>query len=224
MLRFAATGRTGSDRHATLVGSTNVGRSIVAMLVALGALSPTLAAQSNTAQSDSALAPKERTHAIAFGFFATLGANWQIESAEIGYMRRPQHGFAAIGVAARLGTFMNESTMLGGNKGFVFATTLSARTHMKSIAQFGQDEHGTGIGFDLTFELSGYMTASSPMSLGSRWLGVSVLPAFSVGSGTAPHFAIVVGPTAFFSGGKPVMRGLLALRGEAPLARRERHP
>ena len=224
MLRFAATGRTGWDRHATLVGSTNVGRFIVAMLVAVGALSPTLAAQSNTVQSDSALAPKERPHAISFGFFATLGANWQIESAEIGYVRRPQHGFAALGVAARLGTFMNESTMLGGNKGFVFATTLSARTHMKSIAQFGQDEHGTGIGFDLTLELSGYMAASSPMSLGSRWLGVSVLPAFSVGSGTAPHFAIVVGPTAFFSGGKPVMRGLLALRGEAPLARRERHP
>jgi len=206
-----------------------VGRSIVAMLVALGALSTTLAAQSNTVQSntvqsDSAPAPKERPHAIGFGFFATLGANWQIESAEIGYVRRPQHGVAAIGVAARLGTFMNESTMMGGNKGFVFATTLSARTHMKSIAQFGQDEHGTGIGFDLTFELSGYMAASSPMSLGSRWLGVSVLPAFSVGSGTAPHFAIVVGPTAFFSGGKPVMRGLLALRGEAPLARRERHP
>jgi len=62
------------------------------------------------------------------------------------------------------------------------------------------------------------------MSRGSRWLGVSMLPAFSVGSGRAPHFAIVVGPTVFFTGGKPVMRGLLAFRGEAPLARRERHP
>jgi hypothetical protein len=190
----------------------------------VGALSTTLAAQSNTTQSDSAQVLKAAPHAIAFGFVASLGANWQMESAEIGYVRRPSRGFAALGVAARVGTFMNESSMLGGNKGVVFAATLSARTHMKSIAQFGAEEHGTGIGFDLTFELSGYTAASSPMSLGSRWLGISVLPAFSVGSGAAPHFAIVVGPTAFLSGGKPVLRGLLALRGEAPLARRERHP
>ena len=199
-------------------------RSIIPMLIALGALSTTLAAQSSTAHSDSAQSNKARRHAIGFGFVATLGANWQIESAEIGYVRRPSRGLAALGIAARVGTFMNESSMLGGNKGIVFAATLSGRTHMKSIAQFGADEHGTGIGFDLTFELSGYTAASSPMSLGSHWVGVSVLPAFSVGSGSAPHFAIVIGPTAFFSGGKPVMRGLLAFRGEAPLARRERHP
>jgi hypothetical protein len=194
------------------------------MLIALGALSTTLAAQSSTAQSDSAHANKPRRHAIAFGFVATLGANWQMESAEIGYVRRPSRGFAAFGVAARVGTFMNESSMLGGNKGVVFAATLSARTHMKSIAQLGMDENGTGIGFDLTFELSGYTSANSPMSLGSHWVGVSVLPAFSLGTGNAPHFAIVIGPTAFFTGGKPVLRGLLAFRGEAPLARRERHP
>jgi len=194
------------------------------MLVALGALSTTLAAQSNTTQSDSAQSTKVRRHAISFGFAATLGAYWQIESAEIGYVRRPSRGFAALGLAARVGTFMNESAMLGGQKGAVFAVTLSARTRMKSIAQFGADEHGTGIGFDLTFELSGYTAAGSPMSLGSHWVGVSVLPAFSVGSGNAPHFAIVVGPTAFLTGGRPVMRGLLAFRGEAPLARREQHP
>ena len=201
-----------------------MGRSFIPTLVALGALTTTLAAQSNTAQADSAKATNGSQHAIGFGLVATLGANWQIESAEIGYVRRPARGVAAVGIAARLGTFMNESAMLGGNQGFVFSTTLSVRTQMKSIAQFGADENGTGLGFDLTFELSGYLAASSPMSLGSRWLGVSVLPAFSVGSGSAPHFALVVGPTAFFTGGKPVMRGLLAIRGEAPLARRERHP
>ena len=198
-------------------------RSIVSMLVALAALSTTLAAQSTPARSDSARSTTG-PHAIGFGFVATLGANWQIESAEIGYVRRPSRGLAAIGLAARLGTFINESAMLGGTRGFVFAATLSARTQMKSIAQFGAEEYGTGIGFDLTFELSGYAAAGSPMSLGSHWVGVSVLPAFSVGSGSSPHFAIVIGPTAFFNGGKPVMRGLLAFRGEAPLARRERHP
>ena len=197
----------------------DVGRSMVVMSLALGALSSRLAAQESAAQSN-----KQAPHAIGFGFVATLGDNWQMESAEIGYMRRPSRGLAAIGVSARIGTFMNESTMLGGSKGVVFAGTLSARTHMKSIAQLGSDERGTGIGFDLTFKLSGYAAASSPMTLGSRWVGVSVLPAFSIGSGRAPHFAMVIGPTVFFTAGKPAMRGLLAFRGEAPLARKERHP
>lgn len=192
--------------------------SVVVVTLALGAVA-SLAAQASSTQSN-----KPAPHAIAFGFVATLGANWQMETAEIGYMLRPSRGLAAIGVSGRVGTFMNESTMLGGSQGVVFVGTLSARTHQKSIAQLGSDEKGTGIGFDLTLELSGYAAASSPMTLGSRWMGVSVLPAFSVGSGSAPHFAIVLGPTVFFTAGKPAMRGLLAFRGEAPLARKERHP
>ena len=194
-------------------------RSMVSMLALLAALSTRVAAQSSAPQANTT-----RPHAIGFGFVATLGANWQVESAELAYMWRPRRGCAALGIAGRLGTFVNESSMLGGTRGVVFAATLSARTRMKSVAQFGAEEHGTGVGFDLTFELSGYAAANSPMTLGSRWAAVSVLPAFSVGSGNAPHFAIVIGPTAFFSGGKPVLRGLLAFRGEAPLAREERHP
>jgi hypothetical protein len=189
------------------------------MLALLGALSTRVAAQSNAPQANTA-----RPHAVGFGFVATLGAKWQVESAELAYLWRPKRGFAALGIAGRLGTFVNESSMMGGTRGAVFAATLSARTQMKSVAQFGAEEHGTGVGFDLTFELSGYAAANSPMTLGPRWAALSVLPAFSVGSGNAPHFAIVIGPTAFFSGGKPVMRGLLAFRGEAPLAREERHP
>lgn len=171
-----------------------------------------------------AVGQQRAPHAIGFGLVATLGANWQIESAEIGYVRRPARGFAAIGLAARLGTFVNESSMLGENRGFVVSGTLSARTQMKSIAQLGTDEHGTGIGFDLTFELTGYAAARTPLALGSHWAAVSVLPAFSIGSGNSPHFGIVIGPTVFLHGGKPLMRGLLAFRAEAPLARRERHP
>ena len=191
-----------------------MGRSMISMFAAWGALSTTLAAQSNSL----------RPHAIGFGFVATLGANWQMESAEIGYVRRMQHGLAAISIAARAGTFINESTMLGGTRGAVVGATLAGRTRMKSIAQFGEDEHGTGIGLDMTFEVSGYAASDSPFSQGSRWLAISVLPAISIGSGDAPHFGIVIGPTTFFGTGKPGMRGLLAFRGEAPLARRERHP
>lgn len=222
MLHFAATGvRTSRE--------TGVRRITGVMLVALVAARSTLGAQTTAENGDHPVpAPskptKPRPHAIAFGFVATLGANWQMEAGEVGYVRRPSRGLAAIGFSGRAGTFIDESSMLGGNKGVVFGATLSARTRMKSIAQLGAEEPGTGIGFDLTFELSGYTASNSPMTLGSHWVGVSVLPAFSVGSGDSPHFAIVLGPTAFFTAGKPVMRGFLALRGEAPLARKERHP
>jgi hypothetical protein len=192
------------------------------MLIASAALSTTLAAQTN----DDGRAQKARRgpHAIGFGFVATLGANWQIESAEIGYVRRLDRGLAAISLAGRIGTFINESTMLGGSRGMVFGATLAGRTRMKSIAQFGQDEHGTGIGFDMTFEVSGYRASNSPLPQGNGWMAVSVLPALSIGSGDAPHFGIVLGPTMFLSSGKPAIRGLLAFRGEAPLARREPRP
>lgn len=184
------------------------------MLIAWVALSTTLAAQSN----------KARPHAIGFGFVASLGAHWQMEGVEVGYVRRLQSGLAAVSLSGRVGTFINESSMLGGARGAVFGVTLAARTPMKSIAQFGAEEHGTGIGFDLTFEVTGYTASGSPLSQGPRWAAVSVLPAFSIGSGDAPHFGIVIGPTAFLGRGKPSMRGMLAFRAEAPLARRERRP
>ncbi len=184
------------------------------MLVTWVALSTTLSAQSN----------KARRHAIGFGFVATLGAHWQMEGIEIGYARRLPRGLAAVSLSGRVGTFINESTMLGGTKGAVFGATLAARTRMKSIAQFGADEHGTGLGFDMTFEVTGYTASGSPLSQGARWAAVSVLPAFSIGSDDAPHFGIVIGPTAYLGSGKPSVRGMLAFRGEAPLARRERRP
>ncbi|MFN2571291.1 MAG: hypothetical protein ABR537_06715 [Gemmatimonadales bacterium] len=191
------------------------------LLIALIALSTRGAAQSDVAPT----APKGlRPHALTFGFVATLGANWQMEGAEVGYVRRLEHGLAAISLSGRVGTFINESTMLGGTKGMVFGATVAGRTKMKSIAQFGEEEHGTGIGFDMTFEMTGYMASGSPLSQGSRWAAVSVLPSVSIGTGDAPHFGIVIGPTAYLGSGKPSVRGMLAFRGEAPLARRERRP
>jgi hypothetical protein len=55
-------------------------------------------------------------------------------------------------------------------------------------------------------------------------MAISALPAISLGTGDAAHFGIVIGPTAFLGDGKPVVRGMLGFRGEAPLARRERRP
>src|SRR5258708_13923817 len=188
-------GRRMGTTAAAPVRSTNVRRSMVSMLALLGALSTTLAAQSNAPQANTA-----RPHASGFGFVATLGGNWQVEAAELAYVWRPRRGFAALGIAGRLGTFINESSMMGGSRGVAFAATLSARTQMKSVAQFGEEEHGTGVGFDLTFELSGYTAAGSPMTLGSQWAAVSVLPPLSVRSGDSPHFSTVIVPTPFFIG------------------------
>jgi hypothetical protein len=134
-----------------------------------------------------------------------------------------ERGLAAISVSGRIGTFINESVMIGGTQGIGFGATIAGRTRMKSIAQFGEEEHGTAIGFDMTLELTGYTTSNSPLSR-TQWMAISALPAISLGTGDAAHFGIVIGPTAFLGDGKPVVRGMLSFRGEAPLARRERRP
>lgn len=187
-------------------------RFIATLLVGYGVVAPLRSAQAQGA------------NAIGFGYVATLGDGWEIESVEIGYVRRPHRGFAALSFGTRVGAFVNEKSMLGGTGGAVLAATFSARTKMKSIAEFGTEEHGTGLGFDVTFEVSGYTASRSPLVQGTHWAAISVLPAFSLGNGDAAHFAIVIGPTVWFSSTKPAMRGLFALRGEAPLARRERRP
>jgi hypothetical protein len=197
------------------------------ILVALGALPATLTAQSASppvpTKSETRPVYKPRPHAIGFGFVATLGANWQMEGVEVAYVRRMERGLAALSVSTRVATFINESTMLGGSQGIAFGGTLAARTRMKSFAQFGEEEHGSAIGADLTLEVTGYTTSGSPLSR-TQWLAISLLPALSLGSGDSPHFGIVIGPTLFLGDGKPAARGLLAFRGEAPLARRERVP
>ena len=211
-------------------------RSVLSIIVLLGALPAAVRAQSSSptpaspapaaTQSSGGGQPmyKLRPHAIGFGFFATLGAYWQMEGVEIAYVRRLPRGLAALSVSTRLGTFINESSMRGGSQGLGFGGTIAARTRMKSFAQFGEEEHGTAIGADLTLELTGYgASGSSPFSR-KRWMAISLLPALSIGAGDAPHFGIVIGPTLFLGDGKPAARGLLSFRGEAPLARRERVP
>ena len=188
-------------------------RSMISMLVTLGALSTPLAAQSDAG------------HAIGVGFAATLGGGWQIESGEIGYVRRFGNGLlGAVSAGARLGAFIDEGAILGGTRGFVFATTLAARTGHVTLAEMGDDQNVTAIGFDVTLEATGYLTANSPLPQGSRWGAVALLPGLRVGSGEGARYGFVIGPTAFISSAKTEIRGLLAFRVEAPLARRERHP
>src|SRR5213593_292453 len=83
-------GERHSPAEAVPVRRTNVRRSTVSMLVVLGALSTPLAAQ--TAAQPQVPASGG---AIGVGFAATLGSGWQIEGAEIGYVRRAAHGLVA---------------------------------------------------------------------------------------------------------------------------------
>jgi hypothetical protein len=180
------------------------------MLVMLGALSTTLGAQSSGA--------------IGVGFAATLGPSWQIESGEIGYVRRLTHGpVRALSLGARLGSFTDEGAIIGGNRGFIFAPTVAARSAGLMLAELGDEHNLTRISFDVTFEATGYLTSNSPLPQGSTWGAVAFLPGLRVGSGSGPRYGLVIGPTMFL-GSKHEVRGLLAFRVEAPLAHGEPHP
>jgi hypothetical protein len=182
------------------------------MLVALGALSTRLAAQSGGA--------------IGVGFAATLGGGWQIESGEIGYVRRSAYGpFRALSLGARVGSYTDEGAIIGGNRGFVFAPTFAARTGRLMLAELGDENNLTQIGFDVTLEGTWYLTTNPPDSLRSTWGAVALLPGLRIGGTDGTQYGIVIGPTMFLGGGaKSEVRGLLAFRVEAPLARREHHP
>ena len=187
-------------------------RSMASMLVALGALSTRLAAQSGGA--------------IGVGFAATLGGGWQIESGEIGYVRRSTYGpFRALSLGARVGSYTDEGAIIGGNRGFVFAPTFAARTGRLMLAELGDENNLTQIGFDVTLEGTWYLTTNPPDSLRSTWGAVALLPGLRIGGTDGTQYGIVIGPTMFLGGGaKSEVRGLLAFRVEAPLARREHHP
>jgi hypothetical protein len=195
------------------------------MLIVVGALSTPLAAQDAPPAAPAAPdATAPSRGAIGVGFAATLGSGWQIESGEIGYVRRLGGGFVrALSGSLRIGAFVDEGAILGGSRGIVAAGTVAARTGQMRLAEMGDQQALTSIGFDVTFEATGYLGSHSPMPQGSAWAAAALLPGLRVGSGIGPQYSLAVGPTVFF-GSKTEVRGLLAFRVEAPLARRERHP
>jgi len=198
-----------------------VRRSMVSMLVVLGALSTPLAAQT---EGESTRSGGSAGAAIGVGFAATVGSGWQIEGGEIGYVRRRASGvLRAFSIGARIGSYVDEGAIIGGNRGFVFAPTAGVRSGRLTLAELGDENNLTQIGFDVTLEATGYLTTNPPPLQQSTWGAVALLPGLRVGGGDGPQYGIVIGPT-WFLGSKTEVRGLLAFRVEAPLARRERHP
>ncbi|MGH7607069.1 MAG: hypothetical protein ACREME_06990, partial [Gemmatimonadales bacterium] len=193
---------------------------MTAMLVTLGALSTPLAAQMPVAEE--ADGGGARGGAFGVGFVATMGDGWQVEGVDVAYVhRRPSGLLGALSVGARLGAFIDEAAIFGGARGFIVAATLGARTGQTKIAELGDELHVTEVALDLTFEATGYLAANSPLTQGSRWGALALLPGVRIGSGAGPRYSIMVGPTVFLGSGSDV-RGLLAFRVETPLARRER--
>ena len=183
-------------------------RSIGPMLVAAATLSTRLAAQSSA----------------SLGFAGTVGGGWQIEAAEVGYLRGIHAGpLRSVMLGTRLGSFIDEGAIVGGTRGFVGGLVLSTRTGIARLADVGNEPSPAAFGLDLTIEVAGYAGKNSPLPQGSPWAAVSVLPGLRVGGGDGLRSGLVIGPTVFFG---PVtdVRALLALRIEVPLARGKHHP
>lgn len=162
--------------------------------------------------------------ALALGLAYTVGSGWQIEGLDVGYARRVHAGpVAALSLTARLGSFIDEGAIIGGARGFVFGTSLAARTPAATIAEFGSDTSPSRVGVDLTVEATGYAGSRSPLPVGSPWGAVSVLPGLRFGDPNGARFGLLIGPTVFF-GDVTQTRVFLGVRFETPLARREQHP
>jgi hypothetical protein len=161
---------------------------------------------------------------LTLGFAGTLGGGWQIEAADVGYARALRAGpLRVASLTARLGSFMDEGAIIGGARGFVFGLTVGGHTGLWTLAELGAETTTSQIGLDLTVEATGYLGSRSPLAVGSPWGAVTVLPGLRFGDPDGAQLGLLIGPTVFF-GAVGDVRPFIALRFEAPLARREPHP
>jgi len=162
--------------------------------------------------------------AWGFGLAATVGDGWQIEAVDVGYVRRIAAGpLRYYSAAGRFGSFVDEGAIIKGQRGFVAAVALAARTGRAAIAELGDENDLTVIGVDLTVEGTGYLATRSPLPQGSSWAALSFLPGLRFGRHDGAQYGFVLGPTVFL-GRTPDVRAFLGIRFEAPLARRESRP
>jgi hypothetical protein len=162
--------------------------------------------------------------ALTVGFAGTVGSGWQIEALDVGYARRVHAGpIAAVSLAARLGSFVDEGAIINGARGFIFGTSLAVRTPSAIIAELGADTSASRVALDFTLEATGYAGSNSPLPVGSPWGAMSGLLGVWFGDPNGSRFGLLVGPTVFF-GSVTQTRAFLGARFETPLARRERHP
>jgi hypothetical protein len=158
------------------------------------------------------------------GLAATVGGGWQIEGADLGYVRAVHAGpLRVASFSARLGSFIDEGAILGGTRGFVFGLTLGGHTGLWRLADLGTETSKSEVGVDLTVEGTGYVGAHTPLPQGSLWGALTVLPGLKFGDPDGMQIGLLLGPTLFL-GQVNQVRAFLGLRFEAPLARQEPHP
>jgi hypothetical protein len=185
-----------------------VRRFMVAMLAAGSALSTPLAAQ----------------NAWTAGFAGTVGGGWQVEAVDVGYMVRvhsePIHWLAA---GVRAGSFVDQTAIIGGARGFVGALFLQARSALLRLADVGSQMNPGAFGVDLTLEAVGYAGSNSPLPQGSPWAAVSILPGLRFGDDQSARYGLVLGPTVFI-GRVTNVHAFIGLRFDFPLAYHRSHP
>lgn len=158
--------------------------------------------------------------ALSFGFAGTLGGDWSIEAGEFGVVLPVAVGpLRNVSGSVRAGWFGdNRTSIISHQRGFVSAFALGLRSGTIEIFDVGgEGQSTTRIGFDVTLEAAGYLTARSPFPEGDRWMSAGVLPAVRIGQDDAMHFAILLGPV-WFLGHPTEAHPFLGLRIELPLA------
>lgn len=165
------------------------------------------------------LVAQQRGSAWVAGLAATVGRGWQMEGADIGFVRPIGLGplrFASI--TGRFGAFQDEGAFLFGSQGFVAGLALAAQTRSVEIIGVGNEQSPVSIGLDLTFEATGYLANKSPFPQGDRWLGLAVMPGVRTITSEGFGASIQAGPVVFL-GRETDVRAFVGLHIEIPVAR-----
>ena len=165
-------------------------------------------------------AAQQRSAAWMIGLAATVGSGWQMEGADIGFVRPIGMGplrFASI--TGRFGTFQDEGSLLFGARGFLAGLALGATTGSVQILAVGSEQNPVAIALDLTFEATGYLANDPPDEFpGGAWVALSVLPGVRSIQTDSFGASFVVGPTIFI-GRETDVRAFIGLHVEIPVSR-----
>lgn len=165
------------------------------------------------------LVAQTRGATFTTGLSATLGGGeWQLQGVDIGIVRPVNLELIRFwSLVGRAGAFVNEASLVSSARGFYGAIALGAETPLVTLFDIGAEQAPTRIAFNLTFELSAYLAANSPVPQGSRWVGFAVLPSFRTVQTDNIGFTFMLGPIAFV-GNTTNVRALLGIRIEIPYA------
>lgn len=164
------------------------------------------------------LAAQTRGPAFTAGLAATLGESWQLQGVDAGILRPVDLGpIRFLSFAGRVGTFVDEASLISGTRGFVGGVAVGAETPLVTLFEVGAEQSPTRIAFNVTLEASAYLASNSPFPQGNRWIGLGLLPSIRTVQTDGIGFSLFAGPVAFI-GDETNVRALLGIRIEIPTA------